>query len=99
MIFGTIARVAFRKVADLGEDKNRIILDKFERRLTDLIMDTRSAVRTSDNNLETVKKSGLQVKLDDARKRNEILKAQLKVLDDLQRDLEAITIKTYMGAP
>ncbi|QGH76202.1 hypothetical protein SEA_JELLYBONES_60 [Gordonia phage Jellybones] len=92
-------RTVLANVGKLFEDRNRRVLDLFEQRLMDLLIDSRAHVEQAEADLRKAsKESQSKVKIDQALEKYEVHKATLKVVDSLQKDLNAIMQRVHAGA-
>ncbi|AUV60352.1 hypothetical protein HOS74_gp075 [Gordonia phage Flakey] len=92
-------RTVLVNVGKLFEDRNKRVLDLFEQRLMDLAVDSRAQLAASKDNVTKVsKESQSKVKLDEALSAYEVHKATARVVDSLQKDLDAIMQRVHAGA-
>ncbi|QRI45532.1 hypothetical protein SEA_EKHEIN_58 [Gordonia phage Ekhein] len=92
-------RTVLVNVGKLFEDRNKRVLDLFEQRLMDLAVDSRAQLAASKDNVTKVsKESQSKVKLDEALSAYEVHKATARVVDSLQKDLNAIMQRVHAGA-
>ncbi|WGH19740.1 hypothetical protein [Gordonia phage Lizzo] len=92
-------RTVLVNVGKLFEDRNKRVLDLFEQRLMDLAVDSRAQLAASKDNVTKVsKESRSKVKLDEALSAYEVHKATARVVDSLQKDLDAIMQRVHAGA-
>ncbi|QOP64711.1 hypothetical protein SEA_GOURDTHYMES_58 [Gordonia phage GourdThymes] len=92
-------RTVLVNVGKLFEDRNKRVLDLFEQRLMDLAVDSRAQLAASKDNVTKVsKESQSKAKLDEALSAYEVHKATARVVDSLQKDLDAIMQRVHAGA-